>query len=217
MSFASLSSDITDIVDLCKSLLRKCRDAGREYDETSDEVKGLHTVLRHLTYEIEDPESLVNIDRIKWGGQLDPIICDCDSTLRKLEDLLQKYGRHDLGDKGTKSSRRHPTEFSRSEMDQLGTIRLHLISRRKSLTQFLNTLQLHQSADPASMPNGEEQLDVILDKVDAIAARMARRSDVGNSSDDYEKFRRELVAEGFSNVVLQQHKVRTRLISQHIR
>lgn len=57
------------------------------------------------------------------------------------------------------------------------------------------------------------QLDVILDKVDKIATKMQQKggSVLTNYDDDdrevWKQFRRELVAEGFSSDVLQQHKV----------
>jgi len=99
-------------------------------------------------------------------------------------------------------------------MDQLGAVRVKLISHKTSLTLFLDTIQLHQSGKMATtLDNQGGQLDVILDKVDGIAARMAQKngSIMTNYEDDdkevWKQFRRELVAEGFSSDVLQQHMV----------
>jgi hypothetical protein len=101
-------------------------------------------------------------------------------------------------------------------MDTLGTIRVKLISHKSSLTLFLDTIQLHQSGKMATtLDNHGGQLDVILDKVDLIAARMGQKSgSIMTTYDDDDKevwkqFRRELVAEGFSSDVLTQHKVRS--------
>ena len=223
MSFGASPSDIIIVVTFCKALYRKCRDAGGEYDEISREVRGLHTVLRHLKYEVEAPESLLNRDRSIWGRQLAPIIGDCDFTLRQLDGLITKYGR--LSDASVGSAGSSPTKtrvlwekmkFGSNEMDQLGGIRVKLISHKTSLTLFLDTIQLHQSGKMATkLDNQTGQLDIILDKVDNIAARMTQRSgSVMTSYDDDDKevwkqFRRELVAEGFSSDVLQQHKVRS--------
>jgi hypothetical protein len=98
-------------------------------------------------------------------------------------------------------------------MDTLGSIRVKLISHQTSLTSCLDTIQLHQSGKMTTLDNEEGQLDVILDKVDAIAARMGQRSGsifMGHEDDDKEvwkQFRQELIAEGFSSDVLTQHKV----------
>jgi hypothetical protein len=175
-------------------------------------------VLRHLKYEVEAPDSPLNRDHSIWGRQLAPIIGDCDFTLRKLDELLQKYGR--LGSDGGGNSPSSPrilwdkVRFGSNEMDQLGTIRVKLISHKTSLTLFLDTIQLHESGKMSTtLDNHGGQLDVILDKVDSIAARMGQKSgSVMTSYDDDDKevwkqFRRELVSEGFSSSVLQQHKV----------
>ncbi|KAF4635357.1 hypothetical protein G7Y89_g2745 [Cudoniella acicularis] len=211
MSFEALPSDIIDVTNFCKALYRKCGDAGGEYDEISDEVKGLHTVLRHLKYEIEDPESLLNRDRPEWGGQLDLIICDCDATLRQLDDLLQKYGRLNSNRKESRSSKSEIRRFNSIELDQLGTIRVQLVSHQTGFTQFLDILQLQQSNNATIVLDNEEgQLNIILDKVDAIAARMGHKSSKTNSIDSndigWNQFQKELVAAGFSDTILQQHK-----------
>ena len=219
MSFGASPSDIIIVVTFCKALYRKCRSAGGEYDEISREVRGLHTVLRHLKIEVEAPESPLNRDSSLWGRQLAPIIGDCDFTLRQLDGLLMKYGR--LSNNGGENSPSSPRilwdrmKFGSNEMDQLGGIRVKLISHKTSLTLFLDTIQLHQSGKMATtLDNHGGQLDVILDKVDKIATKMQHRSgSVMTNYDDDDKevwkdFRRELIAEGFSSDVLQQHKVR---------
>lgn len=221
MSFGASPSDIITVVTFCKALYRKCRDAGGEYDEISREVRDLHTALRHLKYEVEAPESSLNRDRSIWGRQLGPIIGDCDFTLRQLDGLIMKYGRLSNNNSGG-SSPSSPrilwdnVRFGSNEMDQLGGIRVKLISHKTSLTLFLDTVQLQQSGKMATiLDNHEGQLDVILDKVDNIAARMTRSGSLLTSyydDDDDDKevwkqFRRELVAEGFSSDILQQHKV----------
>ena len=217
MSFGASPSDIIIVVTFCKALYRKCRDAGGEYDEISREVRGLHTVLRHLKYEVEAPESPLNKDRSIWGRQLAPIIGDCDFTLRSLDELIVKYGRLSNNGGGSPTTPRvlwDKIRFGSNEMDQLGGIRVKLISHKTSLTLFLDTIQLHQSGKMATrLDNYGGQLDIILDKVDHIAERMTQRTgSVMTSYDDdnkevWKQFRRELVAEGFSSDVLQQHKV----------
>lgn len=134
------------MVTFCKALYRKCRSAGGEYDEISREVRGLHTVLRHLKYEVEAPDSALNRDASLWGRQLAPIIGDCDFTMRQLDQLLMKYGRLANNNNGAPGT--SPTsprvlwervKFGSNEMDQLGGIRVKLISHKTSLT--LSTLR----------------------------------------------------------------------------
>jgi len=181
-------------------------------------VRALHTVLKHLNYEVQAPESPLNRDRPRWSRQLSSLINDCDHTLRQLDNILVKYGRlADSSSNGSPSSSRvmwDKVRFGSTELDQLGATRVKLISHKSNLTLFLDTIQLHQNeAMQATLDNHGGQLDRILDKVDGIAARMGQHNgSIMTSYDDDDKevwkqFRRELVAEGFSSDVLQQHKV----------
>ncbi|QSZ35449.1 hypothetical protein DSL72_008319 [Monilinia vaccinii-corymbosi] len=195
MSFGASPSDLIIAVTFCRELYRKCRSAGGEYDEISREVRGLHTVLKDLKSEVEDEDSPVNRDQSIWERQLAPIIGGCDFTLRQLDGLLLK------------------TRFGSGGMDQLGGIRVKLISHKTTLSLFLDSIQMHENSKMAeSLHLQGEQLDIILDKVDHIAAKMSLRSGTSMTSyedDDTEvwkQFRRELISEGFSSDVLQQHK-----------
>ena len=216
--FGSTLSDIIIVVTFAKSIYRRCRDAGGEYAEMSREVRGLYTVLRHLKYEVEAPESLLNKNRPLWVHQLAPIIGDCDFTLRQLDNLIFKYRRvgSDTGPKALWDK----TRFGSNEMDQLGGIRAKLISHTTSLTLFLDTIQLRQSGKLATpLDYNVDKLDLILDKVDIIATRMSasngaysrlsyNEDDSGDAGREvWKQLKRELVAEGFTSDVLEHHKV----------
>lgn len=45
MSFGASPSDVIIVVAFCRALHRKCRDAGGEYDEIRDEVRGMHILM----------------------------------------------------------------------------------------------------------------------------------------------------------------------------
>jgi hypothetical protein len=203
MSFGASPSDIISVVTFCKTLYRKCRSTGGEYDEISHEVRGLHTVLRHLKYEVEAPDSPLYRDRTIWSRQLAPTIADCDLTLKQLDALILRHGSHS----GTSSPEK--ARFGSDEMDQLGAIRVKLIRQKTSLTVILDNVQLPASKNTAaSLDNTGGQLDIILDKVDSIAVRMGQRHDE-DDREAWKQFRRELIAEGFSSEVLTQNEVRS--------
>ncbi|ESZ96134.1 hypothetical protein SBOR_3485 [Sclerotinia borealis F-4128] len=216
MSFGASPSDIIIVVTFCRELYRKCRSAGGEYDETSREVRGLHTVLKHLKSEVGDEDSPLNKDPSIWGIQLAPIIGDCDFTLKQLDGLLSKYERSFKGDgsgNGGGKISRDRMWYGSDEMDQLGGIRVKLISHKTSLTLFLDNIQLHENGKMAKNLDVQgEHLDIILDKVDHIAARMSQKDGTlmttyeDDDKEVWKQFRRELISEGFSSTVLQQHK-----------
>ncbi|KAF8866981.1 hypothetical protein BDZ45DRAFT_719969 [Acephala macrosclerotiorum] len=207
MSFGTSPSDVDTVVAFCRALYRKCRDAGGEYDEISQEVRGLHTVLKHLKYEVEASDSPVNRDRATWSRQLSPIVEGCDDTLRELDDLVREYNRLNHASSSPTSSRRRG-----GNLDTLGLIRVKLLSHKSKLTKLLDNIQLEENV-PEELDNQDGHLDTILDKVDSIAARIGSQNRKGASvthnGDDREvwkQFRRELIAEGFSLEVLDHHR-----------
>lgn len=201
MSSGASPADVIAVATFCKTLYRECQAAGGEYDEISHEVRSLFTVLRHLKYEVEAPESPLHRDSSIWARKLAPTIADCHSTLKQLEALVLKYGTN----RGASGSGQ--PKFGSNERDQLGAIRVQMISQKRSLTACLDSIQLPDSNTAATLDNTEGQLDTILDKVDAIAARLGQRHD-DDDREAWKQFRRELIAEGFSSDVLQQNEVR---------
>jgi hypothetical protein len=214
MSFGASPSDIIIVVTFARKLYRQCRNAGGEYLEISREVRGLHTVLKHLKYEVEEEGSVLSRDQALYARELAPVIGDCDYTLRQLDELLQKYGKLASREGSGAGRLWDKIRFGSNEMDELGSIRMKLINHKTTITVFLDTVQLHESGRMSLvLDNQGGQLDMILDKVDNIAARMGQRAgSIMTTYDDDDKevwkeFRRELVKEGFSSDVLTQHKV----------
>lgn len=200
------SSDIRKVSVLCRDVYRKCREAGAEYEEIRREVKGLYGVVRELKEEEEERNG--EWDEGNWV-RVEEIIGDCEGTLRQLDGLLARYGRNGGGRLGS------------NEMDQLGGIRVKLISHKKNISHFLDSL-LHEDEDgdtkEAEDEDGKGELDMLLDKVDDIAADRSRRVGtlqmMGSENEDEEDnlqiwkwFRRNLVEEGVNRVVLERHKV----------
>ncbi|TGO24580.1 hypothetical protein BPAE_0099g00160 [Botrytis paeoniae] len=199
------SSDIRKVSILCRDVYRKCRDAGAEYEEIRREVKGLYGVLSELKEEEEERNG--EWDEGNWGS-VEGIIGDCEGTLRQLDGLLGRYGRNGGGRLGS------------NEMDQLGGIRVRLISHKKNISHFLDSL-LHEDEDGDANGteglDGKGELDMLLDKVDDIAADRSRRVGtsqmMGSENEDEEDnlqiwkwFRRNLIEEGVNRVFLERHK-----------
>lgn len=215
MSFGASPSDIIIVVTFARRLYRSCKNAGEEYYEVSREVRNLHTVLRHLKYEIEDDESILNREQTRYSRELAPVVGDCQYTLRQLDELLMKYGRLASNESTGAVKLWDKIRFGSNELDSLGDIRMKLINHKTSITMFLDTIQLHESGKVGkTLDTQSGQLESIIGKVDKIAARMGQRagSVMTTYEDDdkevWKQFRRELVAEGFSSDVLHKHKVR---------
>ncbi|OBT66848.1 hypothetical protein VE03_04012 [Pseudogymnoascus sp. 23342-1-I1] len=215
MTFGSNPADIIIVLDFTRRLYRQCKNANDAYFEIGREIRALHTVLRHLKYEVQAPESILNRDRALYARDLAPLIADCRFTLEDLEDLLRKYGDIRNDDRSGSATGRlwNQIKFGSIEMDQLGSVRVKLINHKTNITALLDTIQLRESSRVATtLDNHGGQLDIILDKVDNIASRMGQRAAslmTTYENDDKEvwkSFRRELVQEGFSSDVLTRHK-----------
>ncbi|OBT99025.2 hypothetical protein VE01_02435 [Pseudogymnoascus verrucosus] len=219
MTFRSNPADIIIVLESARRLYQQCKNASDAYFEIGREIRALHTVLRHLKYEVQAPESILNRDRALYARDLAPLIADCRYTLEDLEELIRKYGGLRSNESSSSKQLRNLIKSSSVEMDrlgsvemgQLGSVRVKLINHKTNITALLDTIQLSESSRlAATLDNHGGQLDIILDKVDNIAARMGQRASLITYDDDDEEdwkiFRRELVAEGFSSVVLTRHK-----------
>ena len=220
MTFGSNPADIIIVLEFAQRLYRQCKNAGDAYLEIGREIRALHTVLRHLKYEVQAPESILNRDRALYARDLAPLIADCRFTLEDLEELVLKYGGLRSDEKSSSGRLWNQIKFGTVEMDQLGSVRVKLINHKTNITALLDTIQLRESSRvAATLDNHGGQLDIILDKVDNIASRMGQRaaSLMTTYEDDdkevWKSFRRELVAEGFSSDVLTRHKVSTDVLA----
>jgi hypothetical protein len=220
MTFGSNPADIIIVLEFAQRLYRQCKNGGDAYFEIGREIGALHTVLRHLKYEVQAPESILNRDRALYARDLAPLIADCRYTLEDLEELVQKYGGLRSDERSSSGRLWNQIKFGSVEMDQLGSVRVKLINHKTNITALLDTIQLRESSRvAATLDNHGGQLDIILDKVDNIASRMGQRAaSLMTTYDDDDKevwksFRRELVAEGFSSDVLTRHKVSTGILT----
>jgi septal ring factor EnvC (AmiA/AmiB activator) len=201
MTSARTVTEIIDVLQFARDLHKDCKNAGDDYAEISTEVRDLHTVLRHLRDEAREPQSVLNRDAAVYAKDLAPILKDCDSTLHSLDDLQRRYDG---------------IRLRTGEADMLAEIRLRLINQRTRITRLLDAVQLRgKKAVPNNIDEIEHSrvLDIILDKVDVIAARMGGKT--GSLMTTYENddrevwkdFRRELIDEGFSREVVSKNEV----------
>lgn len=173
-------------------------------------TRALATALKHLKFEAADPDSVLNGPREGvYLRQLGPVLEDCDFALRQVEAVLERDERGLVGDE-----------------EREGVVRVvgrRLGGVRVGVELFLDTVQLQggerdvvRAEDDDIGGEGQEvgtrNLDEIKDKVDAIAKKIFARRDSGLGDDEdedalWERFRDELVREGFAPEVLRKHKV----------
>lgn len=220
------STSITELAAYARSLYRRARTSGPDFDDVASVVRPLHMVIKHLRAEAEDPDSLLNSAQQQvsvYARQLAPLLEDTDFALKQLDTLLQKYGSSPSDDGVEDGSYRRADHGAKKledrERDMLQLLRIKLANQKTHIDIFLDTVQLH---NPARQPQPvrPDQIDAnqqnsIKDKIDAVAARCfqrrAKARASGEAADDNEElwqvFSSELANEGFSSDVLRKHKV----------
>ncbi|OLN87124.1 hypothetical protein CCHL11_08952, partial [Colletotrichum chlorophyti] len=197
MSNGTSFNSLGTVDAFARTLFRRAKTAGLEFADVATAVRRLHTVLKHLKAEAEDPDSLLNSDASSvYVRQLTPLVEDCDFTLKQLDTILEKYGE--------------ATKLEERQRDMVAMIRTKLANQKTNIDMFLDTVQLHNPSKAQRIVDEQGgNLDDIKDKVDAIAARLFARRDSGIGDDDedlWQQFRVELEKEGFSKEVLRKNK-----------
>lgn len=219
ISVASISA----LAATARNLYRRAKTSGSDFADVAAVVRSLHTVLKHMRSEAEDPDSLLNSTQQEssvYARQLTPIVEDTDFTLKQLDTILEKYGSYsgDLihdDDKATSGRK-----IEDRERDMLQLIRTKLANQKTHIDIFLDTVQLHNPSRqhrPVDLDKvDDKQQNSIKDKIDLVAKRLFQRrararvmGDVAEESEEemWQQFWAELVKEGFSSDVLRKHKV----------
>ncbi len=212
---SATTSAIEEVDGSARLLHRRARDAGQDFADIAAVVKSLHTGLRYLRDEADDPDSLLNTPQrggSVYARQLTPIVEDCDFALKQLDAILERCGHGGDGGSGP------PPALESREKDMVALVRTKLANQKTNIDIFLDTVQLHNPAHPQrAAPGADSQLlEDIKDKADAVASRLVvgrrhrrRSSSIDDGSDEelWQQFCAELVKEGFSSDVLHRNKV----------
>ncbi|KAI1093228.1 hypothetical protein F5B19DRAFT_154593 [Rostrohypoxylon terebratum] len=206
-----LPTDIERVDAFARKLYKRARAAGPDLDEISTAVRSLHTVLKHLKFETEDPDSLLCVDgSAVYARQLTPILEDSEFALKQLDTILEKkYGGGEVGMQ--MDGERGWTMLESREKDMIGMIRSKLANQKLNIDMFLDTIQLHNPSKSRRMVDtNSADLDSIKDKVDVIAARICQRKNSNladeNEEEVWERFRDGLESAGFSREVLRKNQ-----------
>jgi hypothetical protein len=205
---------------LARELYRRARDAGTDFVDLAIAVRNLHTALKHLDAEAQDSDSPLHQPASRetqdtvYGRQLKSLVEDSDFALKQVNTILERCGYF------PESSRDLTAGVVRRDSDlaerarKVDLIRGDVISQTMKIDIFLDTVQLHNPAkvQPALGNVDDQQMDVIKNKLDTIAAHLFRerqdQSPIEVDEDElWRSFKTELEREGFSPEVLRKNKV----------
>jgi hypothetical protein len=160
-------------------------------------VIALHTVLKELEDELENPDSILNRSGASKASELNILVRNCRSVLQSLNKLLIRYKSLGTSSKKTWDRVQFGTE-------NLSDIREKLMSHTSSLTLFLTTL------GTGSLGRIEKKLDELI--ADVRAGRKEKSVlTMGDENEEesesmWNEWKMELVGEGFTKLELESHK-----------
>jgi hypothetical protein len=167
--------------------------------DASQAVRNLHHALRDLRIEAADPDSRLNASESSaYSKQLNSIIKDSQTTLKQLELVL------DLNSRGG-------GPYADGAAEGIAAVQTKLVHQKTVTDAFLDLVQM--SSTPPSSGRRGPGLEYIKEKVDSIGRKLFRRDSTSSNKpsggDDklWKKFKAELVKEGFSSKVLDEHEV----------
>ncbi len=157
----------------------------------------MHTATKELEDEIESPDSIFN--RTGAGKKTEQwlLIRNCNSVLKKVNNLLIKYKSLGTGSKKTWD------RLKWGSVDLSG-IRENLMAHTSSLTLFLTTLRI------GSLGRIEKKLDELIADVRAGRREQTVLTVADDNENDSEEqsrmWKKELIDDGFTKVELDGHK-----------
>jgi len=215
MSFGYSVGDFLLLTQLAYRTVQNARKACGAHDDLAREVSSLHIVLQRVGIEVSKPDSILNNNEDNRRKELQRLGRHCERVLKVLEQILDKYNA--LPDeKRSVMKLWQKVKFGNGEMLDMGKIRSELATHTQALNMFLNLLSIgSQGKVEKYMDSHGEDLREIKDSLHWVTASMQASSHEEKSilttyaEDDkaiWKTFRRELIKEGFSCHLLDQHK-----------
>ena len=212
MSFGYSVGDAVLLTQLAWKTVQNTRKACGEHDELTQEVLGLHIILRRLEQEISKPESPLNRSGDTYKEEIEIIIRGCSKVLRVLDTILEKYNRLSEEERSWRKLWQK-IRFGNGQIADLHDLRRKMVTNTSALSLTLNMASLGSLGRIEKQMEGD--LKEIKIAVHGTAARLiANSNDEGSvltsyANDDksvWKEFRRDLCRDGFSSSDLKRHK-----------
>ena len=209
MSFGYSTSDAVNLIQLAWNTVQNSRKAVGEHDELTREASSLHIVLRLLKKELASPGSPINRPGDTCREELKLIIAGCGNVLSTLDSILTKYNSLTTKERSVKKLY-HRWRFGNKYVF-LQDLRSKLVYHTSATALFVNMLSNGTIGRvEQKMDNAGGELREMRIAIDRIARAYEDDSILTEYSDDdpavWKEFRRGLVQNGFTSVVIEQYK-----------
>lgn len=139
MSFGLSLGDIAALTGLAWKTAQKCRKAGAQHEELTDQVTSLHLVLqrfeRQMLAKSSTMQGIDDTDREEIGK----IARTCQKPLKLMDKLLERYNGLGNRKNGFKDLYQR-VRFSNGEVGDLQELRTTLMHQTNALNLYLNII-----------------------------------------------------------------------------
>ena len=215
MSFGFSVSDIAALTALAWTTVQKCRKAGSQHQELTDQVSSVHLVLQRFEREMLAPNGTMRAIDDTYREEIGKILSRCQKPLRHMDKILDRNNGLENGRKNFRDLYQR-VRFSSGEVGDLQQLRTTLTHQTNALTLYLNIILVGASGRvERQMNESGKELREMKAAVNGIAASLIMKAPnegsvlTSYSQDDGEvwrKFRREIIARGFRSSFLQKNE-----------
>ena len=173
------------------------KNVSADFEEVAHEVATLHTAIKEVTDEAQNPDSILNRAGIEKTRELQEIIRNCKLVISDLERILTKYKSLGTGSKRAWDR----IKFGASGLQE---IREKVTFHTSSISLYLTTL------GTGSLGRIEKRLDEIVKEVQSGRREPSILSSVDDDLEDadaqWNALKAELLDEGFTKQDIEAHK-----------
>ena len=194
MSFGFSVGDFIAVGNLAWTIYRSCKGMSDEYLEVSREALTVHTVIKELQDEADDPQSILNRRGIARKQELFRLIQHLQQVLNNIDSIVQKY--HTLA----RRERRiwNQLRLSKEDLDKL---RLQLTFHVTAINAFTASLSRGTEARIETV-----LLEFVKDCREGRVPPNMMSVDEANNASGWKALERELTEDGISGEDVFAHK-----------
>lgn len=215
MSFGFSVSDIAALTALAWTTVQRCRKAGSQHQELTDQVSSVHLVLQRFEREMLARNGTMRAIDHTYREEIGKILSSCQKPLRHMDKILERYNGLENGRKNVRDLYQR-VRFSSGEVVNLQQLRTTLTHQTNELTLYLNIILVGALGRVERQLNesGKELREMKV-AVNGIAASLIMKASHDGSvlttytQDDggvWRKFRREMIGRGFKSSFLQKNE-----------
>jgi hypothetical protein len=214
MSFGYSVDDILALIQLSWSVVEGATRACGKHDDLTKEVSSLHDVLAHVYSELSVAEPSFASARSSWKAELQSHLTGCDTQLRIINTVLQKFNALSSEQKFGRQLW-SKIRFANGEDQDVGEIRSRMGTYSTAITMSLRLISLGSrgkierqlSRQRGPLEGIRESVNLALAHINSTTRQKSLITGYSNDAKAFwSRLRRELTKDGFSRSAVNNKK-----------